>query len=65
MSENYIRNHFDNIKKYASAVESRLDDEWCTMESVLEDNAQFLKLAKKYNTKYILIDDKYDIEIDL
>lgn len=65
MSENYIRNHFDNIKKYASAVESRLDDEWCTMESVLEDNAQFLKLAKKYNTKYILIDNKYDIEIDL
>ena len=65
MSENYIRNHFDNIKKYASAVESRLDDEWCTMERVLEDNAQFLELAKKYNTKYILIDDKYDIEIDL
>lgn len=23
MSENYIKNHFDNIKKYASEVESR------------------------------------------
>lgn len=65
MSENYIKNHFDNIKKYASAIESRLDDEWCTMENVLEDNSQFLKLAKKYNVKYILIDDQYDIEIDL
>ena len=30
MSEKYIKNHFDNIKKYASAVESRLDDECCT-----------------------------------
>ena len=65
MSENYIKNHFNNIKKYASAIESRLDDEWCTMESVLEDNAQFLKLEKKYNVKYVLIDDKYKIDIDL
>ena len=65
MSENYIKNHFNNIKKYASAIESRLDDEWCTMESVLEDNAQFLELAKKYNVKYVLIDDKYKIDIDL
>ncbi len=65
MSEDYIKNHFDNIKEYASAVESRLDDEWCTMESVLEDNAQFLKLAKKYNVKYLLIDDKYEIAVDL
>lgn len=65
MSEKYIKNHFDNIKKYASAVESRLDDEWCTMESVLEDNEQFLELAQKYDAKYVLIDDKYTIEIDL
>ena len=65
MGENYIKNHFDNIKKYASAVESRSNDEWCTMESVLEDNAQFLELAKKYSVKYLLIDDKYKIEIDL
>ena len=65
MSENYIKNYFDNIKKYARAVESRLDDEWCTMESVLEENAKFLRLAEKYNVKYMLIDDKYEIDIDL
>ena len=47
MSERYIKNHFCDIKRYANAIENRLDDEWCTMESVLEDNAQFLELAKK------------------
>lgn len=52
-------------KKYASAVENRIDDDWCTMESVLQDNAQFLELAKKHNANYILIDDKYEINIDL
>ena len=65
MSEKYIRNHFNNIKKYANAIENRLDDEWCTMESVLADNAEVLALAKRYNSNYILIDDQYEIKIDL
>ena len=39
LSENYIKKHFDDIKKYASVIENRLDDSWCTMESVLADNA--------------------------
>lgn len=63
MSENYIKNHFDTIKKYANVIEKRLDDEGCTMESVLEDNARVLELAKKYNVNYMLIDDKYEIEL--
>ena len=65
MSEKYIRNHFVDIKKYANVIENRLDDECCTMESVLEDNAEVLSLAKKHNVNYILINDKYEISIDL
>jgi len=65
MSEEYIRNHFADIKKYANAIENRLDDEWCTMESVLADNAEMLEMAQKYNVNYILIEDKYEINIDL
>ena len=65
MSENYIRNHFNDIKKYANIIENRLDDEWCTLESVLTDNAQVLKLAQKHKVNYILIDDKYEIDIEL
>ncbi len=65
MSEDYLRNHFTDIKKYASIIENRLDDEWCTLENVLEENARFLGLAQKYGVNYILIDDKYEINIDL
>ena len=65
MSEKYIRNHFNNIKKYANAIENRLDDEWCTMESVLADNAEVLDLAKKHNANFILINDQYEINIEL
>ena len=64
MSEEYIRNHFNDIKKFANIIEKRLNDEWCTMESVLADNAEMLALAQKYNVNYILIEDKYEINID-
>ena len=64
MSENYIKNHFAHIKQYANVVEKRLNDEWCTMESVLEDNTAVLELAKEHRVNYVLIDDKYEIDIE-
>jgi adenylate kinase family enzyme len=65
MSENYIKTHFDDIKGFANVVETRLDDDWCTMESVLEDNTQNLLLAKKHGVNYVLIDDEYRVDINL
>lgn len=65
MSEQYIKNHFDDIKKYANVIESRLDDTWYTMENMLEENARFLQLAKTYGVNDVLIDDKYEINIEL
>ena len=65
MSEEYIRNHFANIKEYANVIENRLDDDGCTMDSVLADNAEMLALAQKHNVNYILIEDSYEINIDL
>ena len=62
MSEGYIRNHFDDIKKYWNVVENRLDDDF-NMDDILQDNTKNLELAKAYNVNYILIDDKYEINI--
>ena len=52
------------LGKY-NAIENRVDDEWCTMQSILADNAEVLSLAKKHNVNYILIDNQYEINIDL
>ena len=49
MSEEYIRSHFADIKGYANIIENRLDDDYCTMESVIEDNRQVLELAIEHN----------------
>lgn len=65
ISKKYIENNFDNIKKYANAVESRIDDEWCTMERVLDENTKFLIGAKKHNVNIVFIDDSYKVDIDL
>ncbi len=65
MSENYIRNHFTDIKKYANVIENRLEDELCTLDTVLADNAEMMFLSQRHNVNYILIDDQYEIDIDL
>ena len=61
--ESYIRNHFADIKKYASIIENRIDDAWCTLETVLKDNTKILELARKYNVNYFLIDGEYEIDL--
>lgn len=65
MSEKYIRTHFDDIKRYSSVIETRLNDEDCTLESVLEDNTHILELAIKNGDNYILIDNEYKVEIEI
>ena len=65
MSEEYIRSHFEDIRKYANIIENRLDDSGCTLESVLEDNAQALALAKAHQVEYLLIDEGYEVDFQL
>ncbi len=64
MSENYIKKHYDKIKAYASVIENRLDDD-ITVESVLADNANMQRLAMLHKVNCVLIDDKYEINVDL
>ena len=65
MSENYIKKHFDDIKKHASDIENRLDDSYCTHESVLRDNAETLEKCKKFGTEYLLIDEEYNVDFEI
>lgn len=65
LSREYILSHFDDIKKYACIIEQRLDDDWCTIEMMLEENAKVLNACEKYGTEYILIDGEYKVDIEL
>ena len=62
MSRDYITGHFSDIKKYACAIEHRLDDSDCTVETLLEDNLRCLDGCQRYNCRYILIDGEYRVD---
>ena len=65
MSENYIKKNFTDIRNYANIIENRRDDKYCTFENVLADNARYLNLAKKFGVNYLIIDNEYNIDINL
>ena len=65
MSRKYILRHFEDIKAYANVVEKRLNDDECPLENVLTDNEEVLRQAQRHHVNCILIDDKYETQIDL
>lgn len=65
MSEKYIKNHFEDVRKFASVIENRMDDEGCTLEMVRRDNAKMLQKCIKHGVKYIYIDEEYQVDIEL
>ncbi len=65
MSEKYIETHFDDIRKFASVIEDRGEDEDCTIEMVREDNAKMLEKCVQYGVDYIMIDDVYQVDVEL
>lgn len=64
-SENYIKNHFKDIKAFGSVIEQRLDDSDLSMESLLEDNRRNLQECQKEGCQYILVDEVYEIDFDM
>ena len=65
MSEEYIKNHFEDIKKYGSVIEKRLFDDDIDINSLVESNKQNLECVKKYKLDYILIDSEYNVDYEL
>ncbi|MCM1183112.1 MAG: adenylate kinase [Roseburia sp.] len=65
MSDKYIVEHFSDIKKYASVIEKRMDDEGCTIETVRRENAEMLEQCRRYGVNPVLIEDAYQVDIDI
>lgn len=64
MSRHYIETHFSDIMDHASDIEDRLDDSGLNAQALIQENEQNLALCKQYGCQYILIDQKYDINIE-
>lgn len=65
MTEKYIKNNIENILKYEDVIESRLNKENINIDEFIAENKYNLDMCKKYGCNYILIDDKYDIDLNI
>ena len=63
MTDNYIETHFDEIKGHSSDIESRLNDDDCTIDSLKEDNRKYVEGFWRAGEKVVLIDDDYELTI--
>lgn len=64
MTEDYIRKNYDDIIKYENIIEFRKIKEDFDIEELVKENNYNLKMCKKYKNKYVLIEDKYDINLE-
>ena len=60
MSDEYIDTHFADIKEHASDIEARLDDSYCTVDQLKEDNHKVIEGYQKFGEKIMLIDSDYE-----
>ncbi|MFT4146557.1 MAG: adenylate kinase [Mobilitalea sp.] len=66
-SEKYIHEHYDDIINHAMAIEFRDNNDaaYCTREMLLRENLFNLEKCKEVICDYILIDNKYEVDITL
>lgn len=65
MTEEYIKNNYQDIIKYENIIQQRKQQESIDIENLIEENKYNLNMCEKYKNRYILINDKYDIKLDI
>ena len=64
MTDKYIDTHFDDIKAKATAIENRLDDSYCTAETLKQENRRFREAFENAGEKVSLIETDYETTIN-
>lgn len=62
MEKEYIEKHYLDIIKYRNIIENRQNDD-IDKEELIKENLEILDKCIKYNLEYVLIKDKYEINI--
>lgn len=65
MTKKYIDTHFDDIMRHKNKIEKRISNESTSKEELTRSNEYNLKMCRKYDNKYILIDDRYRFSFEI
>ena len=64
MSEAYIEAHYQDIIRHRRAIEDRLPGEAPTKEELIRENVRNLQQCERYGCSYILLEDRYHIDLE-
>jgi adenylate kinase family enzyme len=64
MTDEYIDEHFDEIRVHASDIESRLDDSSCTPQRLKDDNQAYINGCKENGEQVMFIDSDFERAIN-
>ena len=64
MTEEYIKNNYNDIIKYENVIEKRKQQKCVDIKNLIEENKYNLEMCRKLKNNYILIKDKYSINLD-
>ena len=64
MSREYIEKHFEDIRSNGCAIEQRLDDSGLSKDWLIRDNGENLHQCRENGCPYILLDDRYEIDLE-
>ena len=59
LSDSYIDAHFTEIRQYASCIENRLDDSYCTAEHMKLENRYYYAGCQEHGLDAVLIEENY------
>ena len=60
MTDDYIDDHFAEIKEHSSDIESRLDDDICTIASLKNDNKNYINGFRAAGEQVFTINSDYE-----
>ena len=63
MTERYLRERFDDVRRFCSVVESRDEEPELDLSALIRDNAANLAQCQAHGCEVILIDNEYRVEL--
>ena len=65
MTEKYINTHYPDKNTKRDLIGNPIIGNIISKEKLIKENKYNYEMCKKYNYKYILIDDKYEVDLEL
>ena len=60
MSDHYIDSHYGQIREHGSDIEARLDDTYCTVDRLKEDNRRFIAGFRRAGEQVTVITESFE-----